>query len=114
MRNSIVFLAIIIVFSMGCKTQKSCCSKDDGSQAVASTKGTVSHQFRAGGCATVIMVDKEEGATDQVILIPKDPLPSKFDKDGLKVKFNYHPLKMPNPEGCTSGFPAEITDLQLQ
>jgi hypothetical protein len=47
----------------------------------------------------------------EVTLIPKDKLASEYDMDGLEITFNYHPLKMPNPAGCTVGMPAEITDL---
>ncbi|MCW3105058.1 MAG: hypothetical protein JWO09_3498 [Bacteroidetes bacterium] len=47
----------------------------------------------------------------EMTLIPKDKLASEYDVDGLEIAFNYHPLKMPNPAGCTVGMPAEITDL---
>jgi hypothetical protein len=47
----------------------------------------------------------------ELTLIPKDKLPSEMDVDGLEVKFNYRTLRMAQPEGCTTGQPAEITDL---
>jgi hypothetical protein len=47
-------------------------------------------------------------------LIPKDALDKKVDKDGQEIYFNYRPLKMPNPAGCTAGMPAEITDVSVK
>lgn len=79
---------------------------------MGNTKGEVSHEYRATGCATVILVANEDGSS--MTLIPKDKLDSKFDKNGLKISFNYHPLKMANPAGCSVGIPAEITDISLQ
>ena len=76
--------------------------------ATGATTGKVSHKYRSAGCATVIVFMKDG---TEVTLIPKDKLAGEFDVDGLEITFNYHPLKMPNPEGCTVGMPAEITEL---
>jgi hypothetical protein len=70
--------------------------------------GKVSHKYRAGGCSTVIVFIKDG---TEMTLIPKDKLAAEFDVDGQAIMFNYRPLKMPNPAGCTVGMPAEITDL---
>jgi hypothetical protein len=76
--------------------------------AVPKTLGKVSHQFRGEGCFTVIII-KQPG--NDIILIPKNPLPKKFDKNGLEIKFEYRLLRMPNPKGCEKGRPAEITNI---
>jgi|GEM_PF-713908 len=76
--------------------------------ATGTTTGKVSHKYRAAGCSTVIVFTKDG---TEMTLIPKDKLSSEFDVDGLEIAFNYRPLKMPNPAGCTAGMPAEITDL---
>lgn len=73
------------------------------------TLGKVSHKYRASGCNTVIEV-KLEGDEIQT-LIPKDKLDANFDVDGLELYFNFHLLRMPQPAGCSTGQPAEITDV---
>ena len=73
------------------------------------SEGTVSHQYRAGGCKTVIKVAQPEA--DTLVLIPSNSL-GKFDVDGLKIMFSYRQLRMPNPEGCSVGMPAEIITIK--
>jgi hypothetical protein len=72
------------------------------------TKGMVSHRLRASGCKTIIEVKVEE---ETMVLIPKDPLPTELDKDGLMIEFHYRVLRMPQPEGCTEGRPAAVMNL---
>ena len=76
------------------------------------TIGKVSHQYASKGCATVLIVNTEGG--EELVLIPHIPLENKFDREGLELYFNYHPLKMPQPPGCEKGMPAEITDISLK
>lgn len=73
------------------------------------TLGKVSHRYRAAGCKTVIEVKLEEGEIQT--LIPKDKLSQEFDVDGIELYFNFLVLRMPQPAGCTTGQPAEITDI---
>lgn len=108
------FILFIFVFLIACKSKK----KSDSSQPVTTTetvagkhKGKVSHAYKETGCAAVIVI--QDGSERPVQLIPKDPLPEKFNKDGLLINFNYRVLKMKNPEGCNSGIPAEITDISI-
>lgn len=108
-----LFTAILILalaFS-SCKTCRNA-GDNDNNCTKGATIGTVSHQYREGGCATVIIVSQPEG--DSMVLIPKDPLPEKLDKDGLVILFDYRVLKMPNPEGCNVGIPAEIINISKQ
>ena len=51
-----------------------------------------------------------EGEAKPLILIPRDPLDTALDVDGLEIIFNYHLLKMRNPPGCDQGMPAEISE----
>jgi hypothetical protein len=98
----------------------SCRSKKEVNSSVAATTtqaatpagnttGTVSYKYRATGCSTVIIVKQEEG--EELTLIPKDKIAKEFDVDGMMIIFNYHTLRMPQPQGCTTGIPAEITDV---
>jgi hypothetical protein len=73
------------------------------------TLGKVSHRYRTAGCNTVIEVKLEEGEIQT--LIPKDKLSQEFDVDGTELYFNFLVLRMPQPEGCKIGQPAEITDI---
>ena len=79
---------------------------------MGSTIGEVSHEYKATGCTAVVIVTNEDGS--KLTLLPKDKLDSKFDKNGLKINFNYRLLKMPNPPGCDAGIPAELTDISIQ
>lgn len=72
--------------------------------------GKVSHKYRESGCATVIII-QATGETGEIILIPKDKLNTDIDMDGQTITFDYRPLKMPQPAGCTVGIPAEITNI---
>ncbi|HXB40057.1 MAG TPA: hypothetical protein VNZ49_05905 [Bacteroidia bacterium] len=112
--KKLFFLLIVFSFLIACKSKK----KSDSSQPATKTetvagkhKGKISHAYKESGCAVVIVI--QDGSERPVQLIPKDPLPEKFNKDGLLINFNYRLLKMKNPEGCNSGIPAEITDISI-
>jgi uncharacterized protein YceK len=112
-------LLIVVIFftaeliNSGCKSVK---TKNSSSGSIIQeqpvktdkTQGTVSHQFKETGCPSVIIVHNTDG---ELILIPKDNLPVEFDVDGQVIYFTYRLLKMPNPQGCNKGMPAELVDI---
>ncbi len=100
MKSYLIILTIAASLFTSCKTKENASSSSMGK-----TSGKVSHEFKAGGCSAVIIT------SDGVTLIPKDALKKEFDVDGLNVTFDYMTLKMPQPAGCTSGIPAEISNL---
>jgi hypothetical protein len=115
-----LFISACICFSViACKSKKEAASATGSSQASAAAvttaavtganTGKVSHRYRTEGCATVVLIIVEDGS--ETILIPKDKLPKDLDQDGQWITFNYIPLKMPMPEGCTAGMPAELSDI---
>ena len=121
--NVIYFLAICISMATACKSkQKDIASsaktepnaktestvKTEPTAVTAKTIGKVSHEYRATGCATVVVIP---GGTKPLILIPKNKLPDDMDVDGLEISFNYRTLKTPQPAGCTKGIPAELRDV---
>lgn len=112
MRKVFMILAVMItVTTTACKTKKT--AGGDGNNNSALTElstGKVSHQYRETGCPTVIIVEQKTEESP-LTLIPLQKLPDKFDKDGLRIKFHYRLLRMPNPAGCSVGLPAEITDI---
>lgn len=99
---SIVVLSAGILFS--CKTQKEVIQ--DGMSPIS---GKVSHMYRESGCKTVILALSPE--SDSLVLIPSNSLGA-FDVDGLEISFTYRMLRMPNPEGCSVGNPAEIVSIK--
>lgn len=101
-----ILLAAVLFFIVSCNASK----QSTGRESADQTTGRVSHQFRASGCATVIVVESAN-PDDALILIPSENLPVKFDIDGMLLTFNFHTLRMPNPEGCMQGIPAEISDI---
>lgn len=72
--------------------------------------GKVSHKYRAGGCETVIVIMAHDDVAE-ITLIPKDKLNKDIDVEGQTITFDYQPLKMPQPAGCTVGIPAEISNV---
>jgi hypothetical protein len=112
MRNLFVILLILGLFS--CKTtEKQSITKPASAIIKGKNTGTVSHQYNAEGCKTVIIV-KPENPNEPLILIPMNDFDAKFDKDKLKISFDYLPLRVKNPEGCNVGIPAEITNISLE
>ncbi len=123
MKYSIIVLSAgLLMFAASCKckektpptqqTQQTQPIKEVKMQAPVDNKtlGKVSFQNKATGCSAVIIV-KTEDASKPLILIPKDALPTEFDKDGIEIYFDYRLLKMPNPKGCNEGIPAELTNI---
>jgi hypothetical protein len=118
MKNLLVLLAIIILTGLSCKTKPQTQTQltdntSGASKTAVKTVGKVSHEYRATGCNTVVIVKKDE-TTDPLILIPISALPDKFDKDGLTIYFNYSLSKIKNPEGCSHGIPAVLADISLK
>jgi hypothetical protein len=112
MKQLIMIFVVVCAFTCGCKTKHKV-EKDSTPANVVqkgATIGKVSHQYRADGCATVVIV-KQTDNPDIITLIPKDTLAAAFDVDGLEIYFDYRPLKMPNPVGCSVGYPAELKNI---
>lgn len=111
-----LFLAVTAV-SCKCKPkQKAAASVDTPTQSqvitttqitstASKTAGKISHKYKATGCSTVIIVNDGQ---EVLTLIPRGKLPADLDIDGQEVTFDYRTLKMPQPEGCSIGIPAEI------
>jgi hypothetical protein len=115
MKISLNLFLILLLLFFSCKTKQNINNSNPIKEAatpapVGKSFGTVSFQYKATGCSTVIVI-KDEAQNNTITLIPKDKLPDEFDKDGLEIYFNYRPLKMPNPKGCSIGIPASITDI---
>ena len=72
--------------------------------------GKISHKYESTGCGTVIVIPANDNAAE-ITIIPKDKLSKDVDMDGQLIRFDYRPLKMPQPAGCTVGIPAEITNI---
>jgi hypothetical protein len=130
MRSIIILLAVFVSVTTGCKTKKKAAvsstqastpGNPDTAVAVQTNTtassgvqgvhaGKVSHKYRASGCETVIVIQPVEG-TEEITLIPKDKLNKDIDVDGQTITFDYQPLKIPQPAGCATGLPAEITNI---
>jgi hypothetical protein len=118
MKNLLVIIALLFVTGLSCKTKpqseiQSSDIKSGATKTTNKTQGKVSHEYRATGCKTVVVV-KTVDASNPMILIPITALPDKFDKDGLNIYFNYSLSRIKNPEGCSHGIPAELTDISLK
>ncbi|MHC1707178.1 MAG: hypothetical protein AB9842_06600 [Bacteroidales bacterium] len=72
--------------------------------------GIVSHDYRKKGCFSIIYLNKENTVLPMII-IPIEALPLEFDEDGAEIRFDYHPLKMMQPEACPKGIPAEVSNI---
>ncbi len=109
MKWIVLFIFASAITFASCKTcrHKTVPDVNNMTTVTGATTGTVSHQFRADGCSTVIIVAGEE----DLILIPVKGLPAELDVDGKVLLFDYVMLRMPQPEGCMKGLPAELTNL---
>jgi outer membrane PBP1 activator LpoA protein len=124
MKNLTVLLAVLVLAGYSCKTkpksqtqiqtqEKTADAKSGPTKIAVKTQGNVSHEYRATGCSTVVVV-KTEDAANLLILIPITALAKEFDKDGLTIFFNYRLSRIKNPEGCSHGIPAILTDISLK
>jgi hypothetical protein len=101
----------LLIFTFSCKTKQVGLQNTQTTDVKTSdpkTLGKVSHEFKATGCGTIVIIKDKE---NQTILIPKDALPEEFDKDGLQIYFEYRLLKMKNPSGCGKGIPADLSNI---
>lgn len=138
MKTILFSLALVVSVSTAtsCKTKKGATASTTPTSSTSSTPGTsgtiavnsmettnttasttqgahagkVSHKYRSGGCETVIIINAHDDVAE-IVLIPKDKLNKDIDVDGQNITFDYHPLKMPQPAGCTVGIPAEISNI---
>jgi hypothetical protein len=114
MKYSSVLISALALFFFSCNCSKTTTQQKVNNEQIKETTltaGKVSHEYRATGCRTVIIVSTSD---EPLTLIPKDDLPEKFDKDGLEILFNFRLLKMLNPEGCSVGIPAELSDISVK
>lgn len=103
--------ALIMLFAL-----TSCCTRNalvkqnvETTIPIGSTLGKVSHQYKDTGCSIVVIVLKE--GQEVQTLIPIDIIPSEFDNEGQEIFFNYRTLKIKNPDGCSVGIPAALTEI---
>ncbi len=90
-----------------CKEGKKCDTNVTATQGT--TTGTVSHKYRDTGCKTVILVSESEQ-----VLIPVEGLPQDLDVDGKVITFDFTVLRMPQPEGCNTGQPAQLRNVSAK
>ena len=113
MKFTLLLFSALTAGLVSCKTKQpaetTTVNSSTMEQTSSQTIGKVSHQYSATGCPTVVIVKKGE---DVITLIPKDKLPAAIDVDGLEISFDYLPLRMPNPMGCSAGFPASLTNIK--
>jgi len=108
---SLLALFISLSLAYSCKTSNSV-SNNSTSVTKGGTIGKVSFKYKDGGCSPIILITNEDGS--ETALIPKDKLAPEFDKDGLMINFDYNALRMPQPAGCLTGIPAEITNISIR
>jgi hypothetical protein len=118
MKKVFVVLAILAITGLSCKTKpqvqtQSADVKTGSTKTAIKTQGKVSHEYRATGCTTVVIM-KTADAANPLVLIPITSIPDKFDKDGLTIYFNYSLSRIKNPEGCSHGIPAELTEVSIK
>jgi hypothetical protein len=111
------FVSYLFTF-IACQTSKPVKTKEPIAIETASTPedpsftyGKVTHLINANPCASIIVINKDTGSNNELILLPKDPLSEDLNKEGTEIKFHYRPLKIKNPEGCLKGMPVALTEV---
>ena len=113
MKYIIILFSTLILFLFSCKTKQPVEQNNQTTEiksAETRTLGKVSHEYRATGCNTVVVVTNNN-TEKPLILIPVDALSKELDKDGLQIYFEYKLLKMRNPPGCSKGIPATLLNI---
>lgn len=110
-----LLILLLSVAAPGCKPKQKTASpaphaSDPGIEAGPKVYGRVTHDYRASGCGTAVMLT-DSASQAQIILLPVDTL-GVLDVEGLQISFRYRPLKRKNPLGCRTGFPAKLTDIE--
>lgn len=106
-----ILLLFSTMLSVSCKSKKetSSTSQEKTQQTmIGEYQGIVSHKYRKDGCATVVII---KGESEDITLIPINKLSADIDVDGMKILCNYTTLRMPQPDGCSVGLPAELTNI---
>ncbi|MBN2727994.1 MAG: hypothetical protein JXR53_02115 [Bacteroidales bacterium] len=117
MRWLLIFSMILSVTLFSCK----CREKQKDINEIQDTEiitgvvqgehiGVIHHNYEESTCTVIEAVKGDE----VFYLIPVNGLPEAMDIDGMLIRFNYHALKMPQPEGCTKGIPVELSDVEAQ
>ena len=121
MRTLLVAIIIISICGSACKTKQVAVDENsdnsnnnNSSTTNGLTLGKISHKYRASGCATVVLVEQKDNPGEELTLIPAQAFPSTMDVDGLEIYFDYRLLRMPNPEGCSTGIPAEFQNVRVK
>lgn len=108
------WILLIMTISMFSFSSCKCCKERKNndttvSKIQGSTTGIVSHKFTQTGCKTVVLLSE----TNQV-LIPVEGLPDSLDVDGKAITFDFNLLRMPQPEGCSTGQPAQLSNVAVK
>ncbi len=114
LKSPALLLCLLLPVAFACKSKKADAGISNPAPVAvvetgkALTTGKITHEFASTGCGAVIVVSNP--GADPMILIPYPKL-TDFDVDGKEIKFHYQPLKIKNPDGCTKGFPARLSDV---
>ncbi len=105
-----MFYLVVFVMTISCQTTK----KDTvvittTNEVKGKFLGKVTYNLNESKCLSVILQNTENDK--QLVLIPKDVIEEKYNKEGTFIYFNYRLLKMPNKDGCKNGLPAQLTDI---
>lgn len=108
------WIFLLLTVSLFAFTSCKCCKEGKKSETnvtvtQGTTTGTVSHKYSATGCKTVILVNESEQ-----VLIPVEGLPAVLDLDGKIITFDFILLRMPQPEGCNTGQPAQLSNVSAK
>ncbi|HPS83312.1 MAG TPA: hypothetical protein PLA88_03270 [Bacteroidales bacterium] len=108
------WIFLLLTVSLFAFSSCKCCKEGKKSDtnvtvSIGATTGTVSHKFMATGCKTVILVSESEQ-----VLIPVEGLPQDLDVDGKVITFDFNLLRMPQPEGCNTGQPAQLSNVSAK
>ena len=113
----LIFASCLFIYS-ACKTSKPIKTTEPVVVETAAviedpsfTYGKVTHLINANPCTSIVVLNKETNSSNELILLPKDPLPEDLNKEGTELKFHYRPLKIKNPEGCLKGMPVALTEV---
>lgn len=109
MRLIFVFLFSLVTGIIQLKAQDKKQQTNVQLEGEGKLEGVVSSKFKNKGCGYLVQV-KVGGK--KMYFMPKTPLEKAFEKNGMRIKFNYRRLRLPSPPNCEFCYMVELKEIE--
>lgn len=109
MRFRLIILVLSLLAVLQVNAQKGNEKAPAQLESEGKLEGVVSSKYKNKGCGYLVQV---KVAGKKMYFMPKTPLEKAFEKNGLRIKFNYRRLRLPSPPNCEFCYMVELKDLE--